>query len=70
MNKPIKGREKKHPYLKNEKIDELAQLAYLTYAKTSLKNAAPGNVMPVWDDLFPNQQAGWRQVILAIHKKR
>lgn len=69
MNKQFKVRQKKHPYLKNQKIDELAQLAYLTYAKRSLKNAAPGNVMPTWEDLFDNQKQAWREVILKITKE-
>lgn len=65
MTKHIKDR-KKHLYLSNKEINTKAQVAYETYAKNVLKNAAHGNVMPVWEDLYPNQREAWRSVILSI----
>lgn len=67
MNKTPKGK-KKPRYLKKEKIDRLAQEAYLAYAQEALKNAAHGNVMPTWDDLFDNQRDAWRIVIKTINR--
>lgn len=69
MNKSIKGIKKERAWLTKKEIIELAQLAYFDYATTSLKDGAMGNVMPQWDDLFPNQQNGWIKVINTIHQK-
>lgn len=64
-----KGIKNNHPYPTASEINEKAKLAYFTYATNSLKNGAYGNVMPVWDELFPNQKAAWRQVVLTFHKQ-
>lgn len=56
--------------LTKEKIVELAQLAYITYATISLKiGGYENNKMPVWDDLFDNQKEAWKEVIIKLNKK-
>jgi hypothetical protein len=57
---------KKHLYLPNEEINKNAQIAYETYAVAISKKNAPGNYMPVWDDLNVNQKNAWRQVVIKL----
>lgn len=67
MNKHSKG-IKKDRALTKEKIEELAQLAYITYATISLKiGGHANNKMPVWEDLFDNQREAWIQVIIKLN---
>jgi hypothetical protein len=68
MKQKVHKHIKKHPYLPIDKIWERAKRAYLVYAKTNLKNSAPGNYMPMWEDITQTQRNAWRAVVLAIHQ--
>jgi len=61
----IKDRKNKR-YLSNAVLNDKAQIAYETYAVQVQKKSAPGNVMPTWEDLSPNQKNAWRSAVHAI----
>lgn len=58
---------KKHLYLANDEIIKRAQIAYETYAIAMAKKNAPGNYMPVWEDLNQNQVNAWKAVVEKLH---